>query len=127
MLQKTNKSRSQQFFQIIMPMISFFIIIGICGFLIIGGVRKDTINLEKLADISAAFLLILIIPPTMFFFATVIAFIYLTNSYSKWIQIMTPNIQSVILRIEASVKKICKTSAHPFIFIESIFAIFKKK
>jgi len=127
MLQKTNKSRSQQFFQIIMPMISFFIIIGICGFLIIGGVRKDTINLEKLADISAAFLLILIIPPTMFFFATVIAFIYLTNRYSKWIQIMTPNIQSVILRIEASVKKICKTSAHPFIFIESIFAIFKKK
>jgi hypothetical protein len=127
MLQKTNKTRSQQFFQIIMPMISFFIIIGICGFLIIGGLHNGTINLEKLGDISAAFLLILIIPPTMFFFATVIAFIYLTSRYSKWIQILTPNIQSVMLRIEASINKICETSAHPFIFFESIYAIFKKK
>ncbi len=127
MLQNNNKTRSQQFFQIIMPMISFFIIIGICGFLMIGGVRKGTINLEKLGSISAAFLLILMIPPTMFFFAAVIAFIYLTSRYSKWIQILTPNIQSIILRIEVSINKICKTSAHPFIFFESIYAIFKKK
>ncbi len=127
MLQKNNKTRSHQFFQIIIPMISFSIIIGICGFLIIGGVLKGTLDLEKLGDISAAFLLILIIPPTMFFFATLITFIYLTNRYSKWMRIMTPNIQSVMLRIEASINKICKTSAHPFIFFESIYAIFKKK
>lgn len=127
MLQKINKTHSQQFFQIIMPMIGFFIIIGICGFLIIGGVHKGTLDLEKLGDISAAFLLILLIPPTMFFFATMIALIFLTNRFSKWIQIMTPNIQSVMLQIEASIKKICKTSAHPFIFFESIYAIFKNK
>jgi len=124
MLQKANKNRSQQFFQIIMPMICFFIIIGVCGFILIDGVRKGTLNLEKLGDISASFLIILIIPPTMFVFITVSAFIYLTNRYSKWIQIMTPNIQLITLRIEAGIKKICKTSARPFIFFESICGIF---
>ena len=127
MSQKSNKNRSQQFFQIIMPMIGFFIIIGVCGFILIDGVRKGTFNLEKLGDISASFLLILIIPPTMFIFITVSAFIYLTNRYSKWIQIMTPNIQLITLRIEAGINKICKTSARPFIFFESIYAIFKNK
>jgi len=127
MLQKTKKTRSQQFFQIVMPMIIFFIIIGICGFLLIGGLNKGSFNLEKLGDISAAFLLILIIPPTMFFLATVIALIFLTNRYSKWIQVMTPNIQSIMIRIEASINKICKTSAHPFILFESIYAIIKNK
>jgi len=127
MVQKANKNSSQQFFQIILPMVSIFMLIGICGFLLIGGVHKEVLNLEKLRDISATFLFILIIPPTMLFLATVIAFIYLISRYSKWIQIMTPNIQSVMLRIEASTNKICKTSTHPLIIFESIYAIFKKK
>ncbi len=113
----TIKNYSQQFFQIILPMVGFFIIIVVCGILLIGGVRNSSLDLEKLGDISTAFLLILIIPPMMFFLATMVGLIYLTNIYSKWIQIMSPKFLSVFLRVEASNKKICKTSVHPFIFI----------
>jgi len=127
MQNKTSKNNSQRFFQIILPLVGFFIIIIVCGILLIGGVSNNSLNLEKLGNISAAFLLILMIPPMLFFFVIMVALIYLTNTYSKWIQIMSPKFLSIFLRIEASNKKICKTSTEPFIFFESIYAIIKNK
>jgi len=127
MMEEVNKNRNHWIFQIILPMVCSFIIIDICGFLLINEIRDGVLNLRMLGDISIAFLLILIIPSGMLFLATMIALIYLTNKSFKWLQILFPNIQSVFLRIDPGVKKICKTSAQPFIIYESIHAIFEKK
>ena len=126
-MKEVNKNSTQWIFQIILPMVSIFIIIGICGFLLISGVHDGALNLRKLGDISAAFLLILIIPSGMLFLTTMVALIYLTHKSFGWLRRISPNIQTIILQIGPSVKKICKTSTHPFIFIESIYAIFEKK
>lgn len=125
-MEEVNKNNSQWIFQIIIPMISCFVIIVICAFLLISGVRDGAFDLHMLVDISSAFLLILIIPSGLLFLATMIAFIYLTNKSYKWFQRIPPNIQSIFLRIEPIVNKLCSASTHPYIFSESIHAIFEK-
>jgi len=126
-MEEVNKNKVQRIFQIILPMVSSFIIIGVCGFLLFSGVHGDALNLRILGDISAAFLLILIIPSGMLFLAAMIAFIYITHKSFNWARRIFPKIQSVFLRIDPNVKTICKTSAHPFIFFDSIYTIFRKK
>jgi len=126
-MKEVNKISTQWFFQIIFPMVSIFIIIGICGILIINGTHYEALNLRVLGNISVAFLLTLIIPSGMLILATLITLIYLTNKSFKWLRNIYQNIQSIFLRIDPIVTKICKTSAHPFIVFESIYAIFKKK
>ena len=126
-MKEVNKNNSRWIFQIILPMVSCFLIIVICAFLLISGVRDGAFNLHMLRDISTAFLLLLVFPSGLLFLATMIAFIYLTNKSYKWFQRIFPNIQSIFLWIEPIVNKLCNASTHPYIFSESIHAIFKKK
>ncbi len=125
-MKEVNKNNTQWFFQIVLPMVSIFIIIGICGILIINGAHYEALNLRVLGNISVAFLLTLIIPSGMLILATLITLIYLTNKSFKWLRNIFQNIQSVFIRIDPTVTKICKTSAHPFIFFESMHAYFTK-
>ncbi len=126
-MKEVNKNSSQRFFQIILPMVSIFTIISICGFLLISAARNGALNLRILGNISVAFLLTLIIPSGILILTTMITLIYLTNKSFKWLLNIFQNTQSIFLRIDPIVTKICKTSAHPFIVFESIYAIFKKK
>jgi len=126
-MKEVNKNSAQRVFQIILPMVSIFIIIGIGGFFLFNGTHHGALNLRMLGDISTTFLLILIISSGMLILATMITLIFLTNKSFKWLRNKFQNIQSIFLRIDPSVTKICKTSAHPFIFFESIHAIFEKK
>ncbi len=126
-MKEANKNGTQRVFQIILPMVGSFIIIGVCGFLLFSGVRGGVLNLRLLGDISAAFLLIIIIPSGILFLAATIALIFLANKSYKWLQSFFLNIQSVFLQIDPSVNKICKASAYPFIIFESIHTIFKRK
>ena len=126
-MKEVNKNSAQRVFQIILPMVSIFIIIGIGGFFLFNGTHHGALNLRMLGDISTTFLLILIISSGMLILATMITLIFLTNKSFKWLRNKIQNIQSIFLRIDPSVTKICKTSAHPFIFFESIHAIFEKK
>jgi len=127
MMKEVNKNSTQWLSQIILPMIIIFIIIGICGFLLFNGTRHEALNLRILGDISTAFLLTLIISSGMLILATMITFIYLTNKSFKWLRNIFQNFQAIFLRIDPSVTKICKTSAHPFIFFDSLRAIFEIK
>ena len=127
MMKEVNKNSTQRFFQIILPMVSIFIIIGIGGFFLFSGTHHGALNLRILGDISAVFLLTFIISSGILILATMITLIYLTNKSFKWLINIFQNIQSIFLRIDPSVTKICKTSAHPFIFFGSIHAIFEKK
>ena len=61
MMEEVNKNNTQRFFQIILPMVSIFIIIGIGGFLLFNGTQHGALNLRVLGDISAVFLLTLFI------------------------------------------------------------------
>ena len=126
-MKEVNKNSAQRVFQIILPMVSIFIIIGIGGFFLFNGTHHGALNLRMLGDISTTFLLILIISSGMLILATMITLLFLTNKSFKWLRNKFQNIQSIFLRIDPSVTKICKTSAHPFIFFESIHAIFEKK
>ena len=126
-MKEVNKNSTQWLSQIILPMVIIFIIISICGFLLFSGTHQGTLNLRILGDISASFLLTLLISSGLLILATMITFIYLTNKSFKWVRNIFQNIQSIFLRINPGVTKICKTSAHPFIFFESICAIFENK
>jgi len=127
MMKEVNKNSTQWLSQIILPVVIIFIIIAICGFLLFSGTRQGALNLRILGDISTAFLLTLIISSEMLILAAMITFIYLTNKSFKWLRNIFQNFQSIFLRIDPSVTKICKISAHPFIFFDSIRAIFKPK
>ena len=126
-MKEVNKNSNQWFFQIILPMVSIFVIIGIGGFFLFSRTHHGALNLRILGDISAAFLLTLIISSGILILSTMITLIYMTNKSFKWLRSIFLNIQPVFLRIDPSVTKICKISAHPFIFFESIHAIFMKK
>jgi len=125
-MKEVNKISTQCFFQIILPMVSIFMIIGICGFLLISRAHHGVLNLHVLGNISVAFLLTLIIPSGMLILATLITLIYLTSKSFKWLRNIFQNIQSVFLRIDPTVTKICKTSAHPFILLSQFTKIFTK-
>ena len=125
-MKEVNKNGTQWFFQIILPMVSIFIIIGICGFLLINRAHHGVLNLHVLGNISVAFLLTFIIPSGMLILATLITLIYLTNKSFKWLRNIFQNIQSVFLRNDPTVTKICKTSVHPFIFLSQFTKIFTK-
>ena len=126
-MKEVNKNSTQWLSQIILPMVIIFIIIGICGFLLFSGTQHGTLNLHILGDISAAFLLILLISSGLLILATMITFIYTINKSFNWLRIIFQNIQSIFLRIDPTVTKICKTTVHPFIVFESIHAIFENK
>jgi len=126
-MKEVNKNSAQRIYQIILPMVIVFILIGISGFFLFNGTHHGILDLRMLGDISTTFLLILIISSGMLILATMITLIFLTNKSFKWLRNILQNIQSIFLRIDPSVTKICKTSAHPFIFFESIHAIFEKK
>ena len=126
-MKEVNKNSTQWFSQIILPMVIIFIIIGICGFLLISGAHHGVLNLRVLGNISVAFLLTLIIPSGMLILATLFTLIYLTNKSFKWLRNIFQNIQSVFLRIGPTLTKICNTSARPFIFFESMHAFLIKK
>jgi len=127
MMKEVNKNSTQWLSQIILPMVIIFMIIGICGFLLFSGTRHGALNLHKLGDISAAFLLTLLISSGLLILATMITFIYLTNKSFEWLRNIFQNFQAIFLRINPSVTKICKNSAHPFIFFDSLRAIFETK
>ena len=126
-MKEVNKNSTQWLSQIILPMVIIFIIIGICGFLLFNGTQHGTLDLRILGNISAAFLLTLLISSGLLILATMITFIYLTSKSFKWSRNIFQNIQSIFLRIDPGAKKICKTSVHPFIFFESIRVIFENK
>ena len=121
------RKNTQWFFQIILPMVSIFIIISISGYFLFNGTHQGALNLRKLGDISAVFLLTFIISSGILILATMITLICLTKKSFKWLRIIFQNIQSIFLHIDPGVTKICKTSAGPFIFFESIHATFEKK
>ncbi len=127
MMKEVNKNNTQWFFQIILPMVCIFIIIGIGGFLLINKAHDGTLNLHILGDISATFLLTLIAPSGIFILASMVTLIYLTSKSFIRLRIIFQNIQSIFLQIDPNVTMICKTSVRPFIFFESICAIFLKK
>lgn len=126
-MKEVNKNSTQWLFQIILPMVIIFIIIGIGGFLLFSGTQHGTLNLHILGNISAVFILILLISSGLLILATMITFIYTINKSFNWLRIIFQNIQSIFLRIDPTVIKICKTTAHPFIFFESIHTIFDNK
>ena len=127
MINKGNMNKKQRIYQIILPFIAFFIIISVCAFLLLRGVRSEAINMRILGDISTAYLLLLIIPSGLMTLVIMVTFIYLTNASSKWIRKIFPGIQSFFRWVESTMIKVGDTSMRPFISIESMLAIFKRK
>lgn len=121
------ENKSNQFLQILLPILICLFAIGYGGFLVIQNGLNPSSNLRITGDIATVYLLFLITAPVFLILALIIIFIFLTYKGTKSLKDLFPKFRDTNLYVNSLINSTCSVITKPFIEIESNFSIFSNQ